>query len=174
MIKKIIVGIVVAAIILLSTGALLNAYPKEHSNKDNHNFFNNENDLKVKNNKNTINITSNDYNISIQLPLGIKNQKTFKIGRTIPVKFILTDANDKIVENIIIRLYLAKVENNAAGSEIQATSSGKSNNGNYFRFSKFLKKYVFNLSTKELSAGTWRLKIDLGNGTIFYTDLILR
>ncbi|MCL4416528.1 MAG: PxKF domain-containing protein [Actinobacteria bacterium] len=123
--------------------------------------------------KNTINISINGYNISTQPPLGIKNQKTFKIGRTIPVKFMLTDANGDIVENLSIKLYLAKIENGVPGSEIQATSSGKSNDGNYFRFSKNSERYIFNLSTKGFSPGTWRLKIDLGNGTIFYTDITL-
>jgi hypothetical protein len=188
MAKKIIIGIIIAAVILLSTGALLYANPKEHPNKDNHKYLNTENDLNVKNkqdeskktdniendNKNTINITSNGYNISILPPIGINNQKAFKKGRTIPVKFILTDTNGNIVENMSIMLYLAKVENNVVVSQIQATSPGKSNNGNYFRFDKVSKMCVFNLSTKNLSAGTWRLIIDLGNGTIFNTDIILR
>lgn len=225
--KKFMIGIAIAAVILFSTGALIYARPNEQPNKENQisqenkleeeNQINEESQIKdedqineenqeysdtgnedsikndkdedneeinvkndketnensEKNNKNTINISINGYNISILPPLGIKNQKTFKIGRTIPLKFILTDANGNIVENMSIKLFLAKVENGVPGSEIQAVSSGKSNDDNYFRFSKNSERYIFNLSTKGFSAGTWRLKIDLGNGTIFYTNITL-
>ena len=174
MLKKIIIGVVIAAIILISSGGILYAYPKEHPNKGNQKNLDIKNETNFKNNKNTINITINGYSINILPPLGINNQKAFKIGRIIPVKFILTDENGNVVENMSIRLYLAKVENNVAGSEIQATSPGKSNDNNYFRFNKTSKRYLFNLSTKGLSTGMWRLKIDLGNGTVFNTDIIMR
>jgi len=93
-------------------------------------------------------------------PLG---NSVFHLGSTIPLKFTLTGPCAKL-PNINAKLYLAKMTNSIAGTEIVATASGNADNGNLFRFSNGT--YMFNLSTKGMSTGTWQLRVDMGDGSI--------
>jgi|GEM_PF-5831399 len=55
---------------------------------------------------------------------------------------------------------------------MEATPSGKANNGNLFRYAK--KSHIFNLKTKDLTAGTWRLRILLDDGASHYVTIELK
>ena len=90
-----------------------------------------------------------------------------KAGRTIPVKFQLKDAEGNFVTSASAKLYYAKIENGLAGEEYEAVSSGKANDGNVFRCAD--SKYIFNLSTKGWSAGTYQLRIQLDDGNSYTT-----
>ena len=57
---------------------------------------------------------------------------------------------------------------------MEATPSGKANNGNLFRYAKKSHKYIFNLKTKDLTAGTWRLRILLDDGASHYVTIELK
>lgn len=98
-----------------------------------------------------------------QAPVDPNGKSIFKLNSTIPLKFQLTDGCCNIT-NLAARLYLAKVSNSIVGTEIEATASGNSDTGNVFRYAGG--GYMYNLSTKGLSAGTWQLRVDLGDGAI--------
>ena len=96
----------------------------------------------------------------------------FKLGSTIPVKFQLRDAAGNFVTNAVAKLYLTKIDNAVEGSELEAVSTSAASTGNLFRCAD--NQYIFNLGTKSLTAGTWRLTIVLDDGTSRYVDISLR
>lgn len=86
---------------------------------------------------------------------------TFKLGRIIPIKIQLKDANGNNITDAKPRLYIQK----PGGVEIEAMPVGTQKNGNYFRYDPLKQQYVFNLDTRSMSAGEWILKIRPGDGT---------
>ena len=66
--------------------------------------------------------------------------------------------------NLQARLYVAKISNSVAGTELEAVSSAAATTGNLFRYDAKAKQYVFNWGTKGLTVGLYQLKIDLGDG----------
>ncbi|MBI5559815.1 MAG: SBBP repeat-containing protein [Deltaproteobacteria bacterium] len=107
-------------------------------------------------------------------PINPDGTSVFKLGRTVPVKFRLTDFSGGYISTAAARLYLAKVVDGVVGSEIEAASAGGANTGNYFRYDTTGNQYIFNLDTKDLSAGEWQLRISLDDGTSKYVAMTLR
>jgi outer membrane protein assembly factor BamB len=98
-------------------------------------------------------------------PVNADGTSSFRLGRTIPVKFAFTGASSSIT-NAVATLSLVKLSPDPTGTVIEATSPGKHNTGNMFRYDANTGQYVYNLSTRPLTAGTWSLRIDLGNGVV--------
>jgi hypothetical protein len=69
-------------------------------------------------------------------------------------------------------LSLAKVSSGINGSYLEATSTAQASTGNTFRYDAPSGQYIFNLSTKGLTSGTWRLRTDFGDGNPDHTVLI--
>jgi DNA/RNA endonuclease G (NUC1) len=105
-------------------------------------------------------------------PINSTGDNSFNAGSTIPVKFKLTGASQGIA-NATAKLWLAKVVNNVPGAEFPAESSGNSNTGNLFRHDGN-GQYSFNLSTKDLSTGTYQLRVDLADGVLRTVLITLR
>jgi DNA/RNA endonuclease G (NUC1) len=105
-------------------------------------------------------------------PINPTGENSFNAGRTIPVKFRLTGASQGI-GNATAKLWLAKVVNNVPGAEFPAESNGNSNTGNLFHHDGN-GQYIFNLSTKDLSTGTYQLRVDLGDGVLRTVLITLR
>lgn len=87
----------------------------------------------------------------------------FKTGSTVPVKFALTGPSVGIT-TLAATLSYAKISNGVVGSDIEAVSTAAATTGNLFRYDAATGQYIFNWSTKGLSAGTYRLIISLGDG----------
>lgn len=103
-------------------------------------------------------------------PVDMNGLSVFKLGSTIPLKFSLTGGNANVT-SITARLYLAKMSDGIAGTEQAAGSTSSADIGNIFRFQNGT--YTFNLSTKGMSAGTWQLRVDMGDGAIHAAVLSL-
>jgi cysteine-rich repeat protein len=104
-------------------------------------------------------------------PINSDGSSIFKLGSTIPVKFKLTGAcaaNPSLVAHIMI----AKVSDSIVGTYQEATSTSAADTGNTFRYSATDDQYIYNLATKPLSAGTWQIAIDLGDGSGYRLVLI--
>jgi hypothetical protein len=106
-----------------------------------------------------------------QQPVNGDGSSIFKLGSTVPVKFALTGASANIT-NLVAKLYVAKVSNGIEGTLVEATTNGAADAGNQFRYSGG--QYIFNLSTKTLSTGTWVVKADLGDGVDHSVHISLR
>lgn len=97
--------------------------------------------------------------------------QTFNRNQTIPVKFQLTGVSAGIAD-LHATLMFAPVPN---GTDYKpATSVGKANDGNIFRYDPTADQYVFNLDAKQLGAGTFRLKVDLGDGEEHTLDIVIK
>jgi hypothetical protein len=100
---------------------------------------------------------------NVLAPLNNDGSSVYKIGSTIPVKFQLTGTAAGI-GNLPAKLYYAKVSNNLPGTEVEAISTSAADSGNLFRYDATAKQYMYNLSTKGFTEGTYQLRIDLGDG----------
>jgi sugar lactone lactonase YvrE len=99
----------------------------------------------------------------VRQPVNADGSSIFKQGSTVPVKFRLAGASAGIAD-LQAHLYVAKVSEGIAGTEAEAASTSAADSGNTFRYDATADQYVFNWGTKPLSAGTYRLRIDLGDG----------
>jgi hypothetical protein len=104
-------------------------------------------------------------------PLNASDDSIFKIGSTVPVKFKLTGYSAGVT-TAVARISVAKLTNSVLGDELEATSTAAATTGNVFRYADGT--YTFNLATKGLSKGTWRARIDLGDGVSHTVDFSLR
>lgn len=101
-------------------------------------------------------------------PIKTDEIKVFKLKSTIPVKFQLQDAQGNFVTNAVAKLSMQKFSNNEpAGELIEAISTSASTIGNVFRYDATDNQYIFNLSTKTLSTGTWQLKVELDDTAVY-------
>jgi streptogramin lyase len=98
-------------------------------------------------------------------PVNIDGSSIFKLGSTVPVKFKLTGAGAGIT-NLVAKLSVVKISSNIVGSEPEPVSSNPASTGNTFRYDATTGEYIYNLGTKGTSwtAGTYQLRIDLGDG----------
>jgi hypothetical protein len=99
---------------------------------------------------------------NLEQPINLDGSSIFKLGRTVPCKFDLLGCSSTKT-NLVAKLYLAKISNNIVGTEIEPESTSNADTGNIFR-NNGPGSYIYNLSTKGLSAGTWQMRIDLGDG----------
>jgi hypothetical protein len=76
-----------------------------------------------------------------------------KAGRVLPVRFALRGASARIT-TLKASLYYAKVTKGKVGRESRAT----------FRYDRSTRTYLVKLPTRGLSAGTYRLRADTGDG----------
>jgi len=96
---------------------------------------------------------------------------TYRAGRTLPIKFQLTGASAGITD-AVIKLLLFKVSDNVVGDPVDVESNSAATTGNLFHYANG--EYVFNLSTAGLSAGTYQLQIDMGDGVLRTVNISLR
>ena len=115
------------------------------------------------------------YNFNGFLPPVMNNGSgIYKLGRTIPIKFQLTDANGVFVSIANPTLTIKKISNGILGDEIVDLSTISTNGDSAFRYDTVSNEYVYNLSTKKLTNGTWRIKITLEDGRIYEVDVSVR
>lgn len=98
-------------------------------------------------------------------PINADGTSVFKLGRTVPVKFKLTGASAGIT-TAVARVYIAKITNNVVGESQEAEATGNSTEGNLFRYDPAADQYIFNLSTKGLTPGTYQLQVNMGDGVV--------
>ena len=84
--------------------------------------------------------------------------RAFKAGRVIPIKIQLFDAEGDNISSPKIQLtalHLMRVNADGTRTPVTLQDAGNSNPGNLFRYDAGLRGYIFNLSTKDLSAGQY-------------------
>jgi hypothetical protein len=125
------------------------------------------------------NTSSGTFQVRVQLgwggfqpPIDPGGDSRFALGSTIPVKFKLAGASGGIT-TLPAKLFVAKLVNGVVGLYAAAEATPPCD-GNTFRYDASTKQYVFNLSTKHLSAGRWSLRVDLGDGADHGASISLR
>ena len=106
-------------------------------------------------------------------PINPDGSSIFKLGSTVPTKFALQGASAGIT-NLVAKLSVAKVSSGVTGTFVEAVSTAAADSGSTFRYDSVGKQYVFNLSTKGLTAGTWSLKADLGDAVTRTVNVSLK
>jgi len=104
-------------------------------------------------------------------PINADGSSVFKKGSTIPIKFRLTGASAGITD-LVARILVARISNGIAGTDVEPTSNAAPDGGNLFRYDGG--QYIFNLSTKGMSTGTWSLRADLGDGVAHEVRISLK
>lgn len=105
-------------------------------------------------------------------PLDTGGDRTFRAGRTVPLRFRLTTSDGAPVSGAEARprldLLVGSVETEVAVPASPANPDG------LFRSSPDEPIYVFNLSTRGLEPGAYRLRVELGDGGEHEVPLTLR
>jgi len=101
-------------------------------------------------------------------PLLNDGTSLFQSGRTIPVKFQLAGLDGTFVSDAIANIEVYRVVETPSGTvdmSVDTLPSGSSNMGTLFRFDPVSNQYIYNLSTKGYSSGTYLLRTTLNDGT---------
>jgi hypothetical protein len=106
-------------------------------------------------------------------PINPDGSSIFKQGSTVPVKFKLLGASAGVT-NLVAHVFVGKVSNSVTGTYVEAVSTANSDAGNTFRYDASGPQYIFNLSTKSMSPGTWSVRADLGDGVNHSVGISLR
>ena len=124
------------------------------------------------------NHSSSTFNVNVTVsasdflqPINTDDSSIFKQGSTVPVKFQLTGASAGI-QNAVANLRISKVNNNILGDELEAVTSTPASTGSLFRYDATSGQYIYNWGTKSYTAGTYQLRIDLGDGDTTRTVLV--
>jgi peptidoglycan/xylan/chitin deacetylase (PgdA/CDA1 family) len=106
-------------------------------------------------------------------PINADGSSSFAVGTTVPVAFVLTNSFGGSYSNARPHLLLSKQQADGTwGTETAAVANPPVSGGNLFTYAGS-GKYTFNLSTAALSAGVWRLHVDLGGGGALYVLVTL-
>jgi hypothetical protein len=97
-------------------------------------------------------------------PINSDNSSVFKLGSTIPVKFQLTGASAGISNAAATFSFRRIGDLNAPVNETVSTDSPSS--GSSFRYDATAGQYIYNWSTKGLTAGVYELQVNLGDGVM--------
>ena len=98
--------------------------------------------------------------------------RTFKLGSTIPVKFSSSCGGSPVLTGIHTLQVIKYSNSTTSDPPIDATPTDSATTGNEFRLVD--SQWHFNLSTKPLTAGTWKLTATLSDGSIHVVWIALR
>jgi hypothetical protein len=97
------------------------------------------------------------YRVAYDVCPLFRQDRSYKSGQAAPIRLQLCDANGgnaSVADVLVTAAGLTKIDDSASTS---VEDSGNSNPDGGFRYDDELGAYVFNLSTKGLSPGTWQL-----------------
>jgi hypothetical protein len=107
-------------------------------------------------------------------PVNRDGSSVFKLGSTIPLKLRLLDVDGKSVPNVRVQIAMERISTSVEGTQIEEVVDATPTNGKEFQYDEGAELYRFNLSTKPLSVGTWRIRLSLDDGTVHRTQVSLR
>jgi hypothetical protein len=106
-------------------------------------------------------------------PIDLAGLASFLRGLPVPVQFTLTGPS-AVITDLPARLFVAPVDAaGVVGAESPAAGLAPGV-GNSFRYVPLLGEYLLTLGTGGMSAGTWQLRVDLGDGAPHTTRIRLR
>lgn len=96
-------------------------------------------------------------------PIQADGSGIYNLGRTLPVKFGLTDKSGNPTTAPSAHLVIFRVQNGVIGTNPVILSTDTPDNGGLFRTAG--SQYVYNLDTGNLTSGTWQLNAVLDDGS---------
>jgi hypothetical protein len=116
-----------------------------------------------------------NYNFGQFLPpINNDGSSVFKLGSTVPIKFQLTDANGNYITDATAIINLDKIASTITGTILQPYSVGSGTAGNIFIYETNGNRYSYNLVTKGLSAGTWRITVTISDESSYAINVSLK
>jgi hypothetical protein len=111
-----------------------------------------------------------------QQPINSDGSSIFNLGRTIPVKIILTNCSGQSISTAVVTIAVNKISNVVLGTEVEQLidSSGNANTGNLFRYDATAGQYIFNLSTKGYTKGTYKVYAKITDGISYSVNFSLK
>ncbi|MDM5326334.1 PxKF domain-containing protein [Neobacillus sp. CF12] len=98
-------------------------------------------------------------------PVKTDESTTYKAGSTLPVKFQLMDEVGNYLSGATAEIYVEDANGVSTSSAVKE---------NLFRYDSIANQYIFNLSTKSMSAGIYNIMIDVGNRTFYDFNILLK
>lgn len=95
--------------------------------------------------------------------------KAHKAGSTAPIRLQLCDTTGDNLSSGDLALHALGVRKVDDTAEAMVEDAGQANPDDDFRYDADLAGYIFNLSTKGLTSGTWQLRFTVGGGNHVYT-----
>lgn len=99
-----------------------------------------------------------------QPPINTDGSGVYKLGRTLPVKFQITDVNGDVVTTATASLVATVVQNGVVGPNPISIGT----------FNVAGDQYIYNLDTSQLAAGVWQIRVALNDGTSYSVLITLR
>lgn len=97
-------------------------------------------------------------------PINADGTSVFKINSTVPVKIQLTGDSAGYADGSFT-IKLAKLTGSVYGDDTEPVVSTSAHTGTTLRYDASSDQYIFNLGTKTLSAGTYRVTVELDDGS---------
>ncbi len=95
----------------------------------------------------------------------LRDGSIYKLVRVLPVKFELFEKDGPLVTDATPTLTLRQLSaGDVIGEALEVISNSAADVGNTFRFADV--EYIFNLATDSYAQGTYRLEVDLGDGSL--------
>ncbi len=101
---------------------------------------------------------------SILQPLNADGSSKVKLGSTVPVKIKLEGAAAGF-SGAVINVGNSKVTSTVTGEVLETFEVVTPHTGTQMRYDATSDQYIFNLSTKNLTVGTWQITLTLDDGT---------
>ncbi len=107
-------------------------------------------------------------------PINPDGSSLFNLNRTIPVKFRAWDVFGFTVTDATAHLYVTKISSVVLGQVLEPEVLVDGDTNNLFRYDAAGEQYIYNLSTKGMTIGTYLIRIGLNDGGSIYTIVSLR
>lgn len=101
----------------------------------------------------------------ILAPVKTDESASYKAGSTLPVKFQLTDKTGSYLTGATAKIYV---------EDSNGISTSTAVEDHQFRYDSTDNQYIFNLNTKSMSAGKYKIRVDVGDRTIYSFQIFLK
>lgn len=111
-----------------------------------------------------------------QPPFNSEGSNVFRTGSALPVKVVINDCSGLAVPTATVAIAVHKIADENVGIELEldAESPGAASSGGLFRYDAAAGQYVFNLSTKGYTAGTYKVYAKPDDGKSYSVSFSLK
>jgi hypothetical protein len=118
---------------------------------------------------NTASPAATNYKIIFGLAALYDQSKSHKLGSSVPIKIRLVDANGVNVSSATTVLHAVSVIQIGSQASGILDQTGNSTSDLDFRYDQSVVGYIFNVSTKGYTTGTYQLRFTAGSGPTIYS-----